>query len=114
MDRRSFVSLLPLGAAAVVHKPTEAVARGIPDGIRVSSEKGDPGERLYCQLCGDKKRVRIFLDGAEQQMAVTADERLGMVKRAVLTPKGNLAVNHATGEIFHEEVYGAVRIEIVG
>ena len=114
MNRRSFAKILPLGAIAIVHTPIEAVAHGKPEGIRVSCEKGDPGERLYAELCGDKRRARVFLDGVEQHEALTADERLGIVRRFAMTSKGNLAFNLSTGEAYIEEVRGVVVVEIVG
>jgi hypothetical protein len=79
---------------------------------RISSEKGDPGERAYAIACGDGKRVTVFLDGVEQKYPITADAREGWVLRDVATPDGNLAWNRVTGEIYREVVHGVVRIEI--
>lgn len=78
---------------------------------RVSTEQGDPGERRYAELCGDGLAVRVFLDGVEQKDCVTADPGLGLVKRPVRTARGNIAINHATGEIHYETVHGHVRCE---
>ena len=75
---------------------------------RISTETGDPGERRYAELCGDGMQALVFLDGVEQEGCVTADPGLGLVKRAVRTAKGNIAINHATSEIFYETVYGEV------
>ena len=53
-----------------------AGATGLPviaaGGRRVSVVKGDPGERLYGEACGDGKSVRVFLDGVEQRDRVEA------------------------------------------
>jgi hypothetical protein len=62
-------------------------------------------------LIGDGKKIRVFLDGVRQErMCVTADETTGYVKRAVLTPAGNIA--HDGENILFDDVYGDVRIEI--
>jgi hypothetical protein len=79
---------------------------------RISSVKGDPGERLYAECCGDGRKITVLFDGVEQPLAETADEIMGTVTRAVKTPGGNMAVNHATGEILKETVHGDVKIVI--
>ncbi|MBK3745291.1 hypothetical protein G3A39_39600 [Paraburkholderia aspalathi] len=112
MDRRSFFKG---AAAAVVSAPiaiTASIAVAKAGGRRISSVSGDPGERLYTQLCGDGKIIKAYLNGAEQTLCVTADEAEGMIYRVVSTPGGNIAINHVTGEIMHETVYGDVRIVI--
>lgn len=81
-------------------------------GRRVSVVKGDPGERLYGEACGDGKSVRVFLDGVEQRHAETADEVEGFVDRCVTTAEGNIAWNRRTGEILKERVHGRVEIVI--
>lgn len=113
MDRRSFLfgSAVAVAGAPVVTAASPIAVRKI-GGRRVSCVPGDPGERLYSQACGDGKTVKVFLDGAEQKWAETADESEGFVDRIVETPKGNVAINHVTGEILKERVYGDVRIVI--
>lgn len=109
MDRRSF---LRGSAAAVVSAPVAAVAVKKVGGRRVSTIKGDPGERLYAEACGDGKTVKVFLDGVEQKWVETADEAEGFVDRVVETPEDNMAINLAAGELLKERVYGDVRIVI--
>lgn len=114
MDRRSFFKgALAAGVVAPVINSAQA---GTPDPVRhdrrVSCLMGDPGERLYAELCGDGKKITVYLDGIEQKYAVTADEVEGMVYRPIMTPEGNLAINRATGDIPHETVYGRVQIVV--
>ena len=113
MDRRAFLggtAVAVAGVAAIAAEPVAAVRKA--GGRRVSCVKGDPGERLYAQACGDGKTVKVLLDGVEQQWAETADESLGFVERIVETPEGNMAINQARGEVLMERVYGDVRIVI--
>lgn len=109
MNRRSLFAAV-IAAPAMMASRAKAGGRVSRD--RISTEKGDPGERRYAELSGDGKRVRVFLDGVEQKDAVTADPGLGIVKRAVVTENGNIAINKATGEIFYETVSGDVRVEV--
>lgn len=81
--------------------------------MRISCLKGDAGERRYAELCGDGKKIKIFLDGVEQREALIADEEEGFVRRVVLTQKGKLAYNPATEAVLEETVRGKVRVEIV-
>lgn len=108
MKRRD---LFRAGAAIAI-----AGTAGLPvmaaGGRRVSIVKGDPGERLYAEACGDGKSVRVFLDGVEQRHAETADEAEGFVDRCVTTAEGNIAWNRRTGEILKERAHGRVEIVI--
>lgn len=119
MNRRSVIagiaSMVPLGTMAVAHAKVEPHPMAVPKaaGRRISTVKGDPGERAYAELCGDGKVAKVFLDGEAQPDCVTVDEQDGSVVRAVRTPSGKLAFNRATGEIYHETVFGEVRVEIV-
>lgn len=79
---------------------------------RVSTEKGDPGEILYAQCCVDGQQIRVWLDGVEQHDAFTADEGLGIVVRAMKSPRGNIMFNAANQEVLTETVTGKVVIEI--
>ncbi|SER57658.1 hypothetical protein [Rhizobium sp. NFR03] len=107
MNRRSFLKAAP----AVAVLPGVALASGhAPAGYqRLSTEKDDPGYRAYCMLRGDRKKVKIFLNGQETS-ALTADAGEGWVKRHVITPEGNVA--HDGRELLTEVVHGAVTIEI--
>lgn len=115
MNRRKFFGLsiaaatMPASAAVVVE--AHAMRAGAGPVGRVSMEEGDPGFRAYCMARGDRKTVRVFLDGIEQRYATTADAVEGWVERGVRTPEGNLA--HDGERMLRETVYGAVRIEIV-
>jgi hypothetical protein len=100
---------------AAVALPTVVVtaAEALPprgDGIRVSSDKDDPGYSQWAMFNGDGKKVEAYLNGELQKHCMTADEKLGMVKRAVLTPSGNMAIGH--DEFLFEEVFGDVRVVI--
>lgn len=106
MDRRSF--LKATAAASVALPVTAAVAIGKPNGVRVSCEENDPGYRAYCMARGDGHKVEVYLDGAHQRAALMADEAKGVVKRVVMTPKGNFA--HDGVNVLTEEVTGDVRI----
>lgn len=111
LDRRSF--LRGVAAAPLAAVPLSAPLPGRAcDFSRVSCEKGDPGELAYCLACADGKSIKVFLDGVEQKLAVTADTAQGFVKRAIESDGGNLAFNRRTGEIFHEVVHGRVEIRI--
>ena len=113
MDRRSFLrgsAIAVTGVPAVAAPAVAAVLK--PGGRRISIVRGDPGERLYSEACGDGKRVTVFLDGVEQKWCETADESDGFVDRIVETPGGNMAFNWAAGEVLKERVYGDVRIVI--
>lgn len=111
MNRRQ---LMFGGSALAAAVPAIAATAAAPASAnRISCEKGDPGERLYAELCGDRKHAKVYLDGVLQDECVTADPGLGMVKRAVVTERGNIALNRSTGEIFYETVFGVVRWEAV-
>lgn len=106
MKRRSFLvgAVVAPGAALAALPPV--------GGIRVSCEQGDPGYRDYCIANGDGKVFKVWIDGVEQKRCVMADERLGVVKRMVTTPAGNIA-HDADGNIFFEEISGVVEIETI-
>jgi hypothetical protein len=54
--------------------------------------------------------VKVYLNGAEQKWAETADETEGFVDRIAETPNGNMA--HDGHEVLKERAYGDVRIVI--
>jgi hypothetical protein len=113
IDRRSLFAAAAGGVAAVsVGSISSAVACGrVPcDFRRISTEPDDPGYRAFCQLRGDDIWPVVYLDGVEEKHCVTVDAKEGWVKRAVLTPRGNIA--HDGNKILHEIVYGHVVIEI--
>lgn len=85
-------------------------SKPISGGMRISCLKDDPGYRAWCMLRGDGKTAKVYLDGVEQKDACIADEAEGMVRRAVRTPEGNLAIGR--DEVLEETVYGDVHIEI--
>ncbi|BCH33150.1 hypothetical protein MesoLjLc_50800 [Mesorhizobium sp. L-8-10] len=112
MDRRSFLRGAAVAPIAVTGAAVQA--NSAPEGYeRVSTETGDPGERAYAMACGDGKRIKVYLDGVEQQYCLTADARQGWVKRHVITEQGNVAFNRATEEILTEVVHGRVEIALV-
>lgn len=113
MNRRTFFGAISFGAAAGAY----AVALGVVAaserrGLRVSAERGDPGERIYGSLIADGRNVVVHLDGILQPRAITADEAEGFVLRTVTTAEGNIAWNPATGEVLRERVYGHVTISV--
>lgn len=111
MNRRVFLAAMPLAPLVAVPAVALPAVAAVPKaGLRLSALKDDPGYRAWCELCGDGKTVKVYLDGVEQHDAVTADEADGMVYRAVRTPSGNLAIGR--DEILYETVYGDVRIVI--
>lgn len=99
INRRSF-----FGALAVA--PIATVAAAKSDRIRVSCIEGDPGERLYGQLCLEGKTVKVFLNGIEMIDCVTADEAAGEVTCVC-------GFNRTTGKILYETLLGDVRVEII-
>jgi hypothetical protein len=78
--------------------------------MRLSVEKGDPGELPYGMLRADHKNARIFLDDKEQRYCITADDSEGYIKRHLLSEGGRPVV--IAGAIQTEEVRGTVRIEV--
>lgn len=80
--------------------------------MRLSSDKDDAGYRAWCELNGDGKRVKVFLDGVEQRDATMVDDEAGEVRRCVRTPAGNIAVDSHAGEFLMETVKGSVEIQI--
>lgn len=80
--------------------------------MRLSSDKDDAGYRAWCELNGDGKRVKVFLNGVEQRGVTMADDEAGEVRRCVHTPAGNIAVDKNAGEILMETVKGSVEIQI--
>jgi hypothetical protein len=109
MDRRNFLR----GAAALPLVPFAAPAIAaipVPSRItRISCEAGDPGEAAYGIICGDGKSVKVLLDGVKQK-CVTADSAEGWVKRPLMSPSGNIAVNLANSTIVYETAHGRVEI----
>lgn len=108
MNRRGFLKGAAVAIAAAPAAANAAVFKA--DGIRVSSNKDDPGYRAWCIAKGDGKTVRVYLNGVEQKFASMADEARGEVRRAVLTPNGNLAIGN--DEVLEEIAYGDVRVTI--
>ncbi|KRA63119.1 twin-arginine translocation signal domain-containing protein [Rhizobium sp. Root651] len=106
MNRRGFIKGAALAVAAAPAAASASVIK--PNGIRMSTDKADPGYRAWCIAMGDGKKPKVFLNGVEQKHCSMADESLGEVKRAVLTPSGNLAIGR--DEILEEIVYGDVKI----
>lgn len=80
--------------------------------MRLSSDKDDAGYRAWCELNGDDKRVKVFLNGVEQRDVTMADEEAGEVRRCVRTSDGNIAVDKHAGEFLMETVRGSVEILI--
>jgi hypothetical protein len=74
--------------------------------MRLSMDEGDPG---YSPLA---RGVRVFLDGIERTMVVTADEEKRALVRYVTNDKGRLRVNATGDDIERETLHGDVRIEV--
>lgn len=110
VSRRSFLGVLALAPIAAPALASMPIAPKV--GRRISCVPGELGEQLYGECCGDGRAIKIFLDGIEQTWAEMADEAEGVVRRIVMTPEGNMAVNHATDQLVTETVTGEVRIEI--
>lgn len=108
MDRRSFFLFAVVAPAAVA---APALAGELTSYRRLSSEKGDSGERAWAMLRADGHDVIAYLDGVEQTMACTADVDLGLIRRAVMSPGGNLCVG-ADDEVMIESVYGRVELRL--
>ena len=75
--------------------------------MRVSVEKGDPGEAAFGAL-PEPHGVRIFLDGKEVTDAVTADDEIGMVRALRKDADGHLVMDG--GEVAIETLHGKVGI----
>lgn len=106
MNRRGFLKGAAVAVAATPAVASAAVLK--PNGIRMSSDKDDPGYRAWCIAMGDGKRPKVLLDGVPQKHCTMADEARGEVKRAVLTPSGNIAKGY--DDFLEEIVHGDVRI----
>ncbi len=91
-DMRYFVE-----AAVAVDKPRKQVTR-------ISVERTDPSYHLW--LSGVNMGAKVFLDGVEQDLVVTADSEMGFVKRARMRD-GNFV------KVDEEVVWGKVRIELL-
>jgi hypothetical protein len=111
MNRRSFFRgavALPTLLAGAATMPAVASNTRI---TRVSMDRSDAvGHRNYCMCVGDRKTVKVYLDGEYQKYATAADSVEGWVKRLVTTPGGNIA--HDRHEVLVETVYGNVAIVI--
>lgn len=88
----------------------EAIMPLIPSEIiaRTSTDHGDPGERLFCQLRADGKKLRVWLNGIEEKDCITADPVAGYVVRAVRSPGGNLCLDSIQSDVLRETVHGHV------
>lgn len=105
MNRRSFFGLsLALPAVAFAAPAARAA------GLRISSVKDDPGEVLFGKSQIDGQRLRVYLDGVEQEWWRTADEAEGFVLRDVKSPNGGPAYNPLTEEWLTETMRGKVEI----
>lgn len=75
---------------------------------RVSVEKGDPG--LLPEACFGQPDPVVYLDGARQQLVVTADSEKGIVRRFKLFNGQGIS----DGDRFEiEELMGRVEIKMV-
>jgi hypothetical protein len=102
MNRREAVKACLGGAVAAAGV---AVVAGASEITRVSCEIGDPAYRPSPWFIGDYKVPTIFLNGEKQTLVMTADSRLGMVRRYKSSADGR-----TLDEM--ENVFGVVRIEI--
>ena len=84
--------------AEYIRRARAAVA-GLPDCVSV---EGTP------HLCG---KVRIYLDGVEQQHCISARTSTGVVTRFALDEQGRIAISLDRTEALREVAYGQVRIE---
>lgn len=109
MNRRSFFRFAASAPIAVASSQSYAGAPS--DFRRLSSEVGDPGERGLAMLRADGLTPITYLDGVEQEFVCTCDVDLGMVRRAVTSPGGNICVGN-DGECLIETVYGRVEIRV--
>ena len=109
MNRRQIFGGTAAGAAAIATVGLAQPSLAKPtSGLRISCEKGDPGEHLYAELCADGKHVTVYFNGKEQKGCLTADPGLSLIKRHVETEKGNYAHTPQNGFVY-ETVYGHVR-----
>lgn len=111
MDRRSFLkgSAVALASASVA---SGALASGLPNGIRASTSKDDPGYTTWVNAKRDGKEVRAYLNGYYERGAMTADENLGLIVRGVRDDDGYPVIDCSRDEIVMETLYGDVRIVI--
>ena len=111
MNRRNFFGVLAVSpiAAAALPPPMKGVA---PAGFeRVSCTAGDPGERAFALSKNLGKIIKVKLDGKPQPLASMADANIGVVRRAVKGPDGNLLCG--VDSVIEEDVHGFVEIELV-
>lgn len=76
--------------------------------MRMSADKKDPG---YENL---NDSARIFLDGIEKTLVITADEELGYLLRYATTDAGETIVAPCGVGLVTETLYGRVVILIGG
>ncbi len=81
--------------------------------MRISCEQGDAGFDQWALAQAFGARVIVFLDGVEQANVLTADGDEGWLRRAVLTPFGQMQTDDSGERLLTEVAKGAVKI-IVG
>lgn len=73
---------------------------------RLSTAPGDPGYQAFSELIGAGKNIRIFLDGQEVNMVVTADPGLGVLTRLACDGDGSPRLQG--DELLYEDLRGVV------
>lgn len=77
--------------------------------MRISINKRDPAYVPFPK----RKTYRITVGGQVIRNVITADTDLGMVLRAITTPKGEFVVNPITKGVATQRLYGHVVIQVI-
>ena len=80
--------------------------------MRLSVIEGDPGYDPYQKLGNRRERVRIFIDGVEQQHVLTADSELGFIDAYETGEDGLVLINLEKSEFYEKRLFGNVEIRI--
>lgn len=86
-----------------VQLPVELIARSRD---RLSTHANDPGYQAFSELIAVGKNIRVFLDGQEVNMVVTADPGLGVLTRVVCNEDGSIYLQD--DELLYEDLRGVV------
>ena len=73
--------------------------------MRISTDPDDRGFHPHANYC------RVFLDGAERNNVVTADEGGRFAVTLRLDEFGQPVKDKKTGKTLHDKFYGAVRVD---
>lgn len=78
--------------------------------MRISTEKNDPGYRLYAEAQAQGIHYLVELNGERIRRVITADDVTSEVVVPAQNADGSLRIDRTKGEVLRETLRGRVRL----